>query len=197
MARTRAQDYDDKRNSILRTSAQVFAEEGYDRSSMSKIADACHVSKALLYHYYDNKEQLLFDILDAHLDGILSTLRAVDTEDVSPEERLLRLITALLDVYKDADAEHKVQVNALATLPPETQAGLKAKEREIVAIFLDAFAGISPAGDANPALRKPVGMARFGILNWKYMWFKEGGPLAREEYARIATTLIINGARGL
>ena len=92
MARTRAQDYDDKRNSILRTSAQVFAEEGYDRSSMSKIADACHVSKALLYHYYDNKEQ---------------------------------------------------------------------------------------------------------ILNWKYMWFKEGGPLAREEYARIATTLIINGARGL
>jgi TetR/AcrR family transcriptional regulator len=197
MARTRAQDYDDKRNSILRTSAQVFAEEGYDRSSMSKIADACHVSKALLYHYYDNKEQLLFDILDAHLDGILSTLRAVDTEDVSPEERLLRLITALLDVYKDADAEHKVQVNALATLPPETQAGLKAKEREIVAIFLDAFAGISPAVDANPSLLKPVVMSLFGILNWKYMWFKEGGPLAREEYARIATTLIINGARGL
>lgn len=197
MARTRAQDYDDKRNSILRTSAQVFADEGYDRSSMAKIADACHVSKALLYHYYENKEQLLFDIIDAHLDGILSALRAVDANGSAPEERLLRLVTALLDVYKDADAEHKVQVNALGTLPHETQRLLKAKEREIVAIFQDAFAGISPAVDADPSLLKPVVMSLFGILNWKYMWFKEGGPLSRDEYARIATTLIVNGARGL
>ena len=38
MARPRADDYDDKRKAILKTSAALFAEHGYDRASMNQIA---------------------------------------------------------------------------------------------------------------------------------------------------------------
>ena len=50
MARSRAKDYDDKRLIILHRSARLFAEAGYVGTSMNAIADACRVSKALLYH---------------------------------------------------------------------------------------------------------------------------------------------------
>jgi len=60
MARSRAKDYDDKRLVILHRSAQLFAESGYVGTSMNAIADACRVSKALLYHYYPDKEAILF-----------------------------------------------------------------------------------------------------------------------------------------
>jgi TetR/AcrR family transcriptional regulator len=74
MARTRATDYDDKRRAILDRSAELFAEHGYDRASMSKIAEACGVSKANLYHYYNDKEELLFDVIRFHLEELLGSL---------------------------------------------------------------------------------------------------------------------------
>ena len=68
MARTRATDYDDKRRAILHRAARLFADDGYDRASMASIAADCGVSKALLYHYYDSKDALLFDVIGEHLE---------------------------------------------------------------------------------------------------------------------------------
>ena len=50
MARTIAKDHDQKRALILSASARLFAEEGYDRASMTQIARACGISKANIYH---------------------------------------------------------------------------------------------------------------------------------------------------
>jgi AcrR family transcriptional regulator len=52
MARPRAADHDDKRAALLDTAASVFATRGFDGASMSDIARALGVSKALIYHYY-------------------------------------------------------------------------------------------------------------------------------------------------
>jgi hypothetical protein len=43
----------------------------------------------------------------------------------------------------------------------------------------------------------PVTMSLFGMLNWHYMWFRDGGPMTREDYADLATTLLIEGAQAL
>ena len=63
MARTIAKDHDAKRAHILKTAARVFAEEGFARASMNQLARACGISKANIYHYYDSKDALHFDIL--------------------------------------------------------------------------------------------------------------------------------------
>ena len=36
-------------------------------------------------------------------------------------------------------------------------------------------------------------MSLFGMLNWHYLWFREGRSLSRADYARLATQLIIAG----
>ena len=69
MARTRAKDYDEKRAAILHAAARIFAEGGFDRTSMATLAAECGVSKALLYHYYASKEALLHDIYDLMRHG--------------------------------------------------------------------------------------------------------------------------------
>ena len=85
MARSRAKDYDDKRLIILHRSAQLFAEAGYVGTSMNTIADACRVSKALLYHYYPDKEAILFDILSAHLEKLVAAVERADDETANPQ----------------------------------------------------------------------------------------------------------------
>jgi TetR/AcrR family transcriptional regulator len=196
MPRSRARDYDDKRDAILHRAAVAFARDGYDRASMAGLAGECGVSKALLYHYYASKEALLFGILSNHLEALVDAVEAADDLGLPPAERLGRLVAGLLDAYRDADAEHKVQINALGLLPEPEQAELKALERKLVAIFSDAVRAVEPKAFDDGRLLKPVTMSLFGMLNWFYMWFREGGPISREEYAALATKMLVNGVRG-
>lgn len=196
MARPRAADYDGKRKAILDRSAKLFAKNGYDRTSMAEVAAACRVSKALLYHYYVSKEELLFDILKLHLDELIGAVRSVDAK-LAPKARLRALVGALLEAYRDADSQHKIQINELSKLPAAKREKLIALERELVRIFSDAIGAVNKNVGASSRLLKPVTMSLFGMLNWHYMWFREGGPMSREEYASLATQLLIEGAASL
>jgi TetR/AcrR family transcriptional regulator len=196
MARPKSADHDDKRRAILRRSAKLFAQNGYDRTSMAEVASATGVSKALLYHYYTGKEALLFDILEAHLQDLMDAVRLVDTK-LAPRARLRALIGAVLGAYRDADDEHKIQINELRKLPLARKKELIALERSLVSIFADAVAAAVPAIANSSVLLKPVTMSLFGMLNWHYMWFRDKGPVSREDYADMATTLLIEGAQAL
>jgi TetR/AcrR family transcriptional regulator len=195
MARPRSAGYDDKRQAILDRSAAVFAKHGYDRASMAEVAKACGVSKALLYHYYVNKAELLFDILHDHLQVLVDAVNAVDTH-LPPRRRLRALVGALLEAYRDADDEHKIQLNELGKLPAKRKKLLTDMERELVRVFAEAIAQVNPALGGG-ALLKPVTMSLFGMINWHYMWFREGKALTREDYADLITTLLVEGAAAL
>lgn len=193
MARTRAKDYDEKRAAMLRGAAALFARDGYDRSSMASLAAELGVSKALLYHYYTSKEALLFDILENHLQNLLDAILAAEDRTAKPEERLTKLVIAVLDAYKDADAEHKIQLDALSVLPKEQQRIITDIERQIVRVFSDAVLALNPSLNQNHSALKPATMSLFGMLNWFYTWFREDGPITREDYAKMVSKLFIGG----
>lgn len=197
MARTKAIDYDLKRDAILRSAAKLFAETGFDRSSMSQLAEACGVSKALLYHYYNGKDALLFDVIGTHLSDLCAEVEDGDDRNLDPEMRLQCLVAALLNAYRAADHQHQVQINAMKFLPAHQQEELKNMERRLVALFADAIHAIEPALGDRRGLLKPVTMSLFGMLNWHYMWFRPDGKIGRDDYARIASRLLIDGARGV
>ena len=81
MARTRASDFEEKQHGILMSAAAVFAEQGMEKASMAQIASHSDVSKALLYHYYPSKDELIFAIIHSHLVELeASVAAAVDRE---------------------------------------------------------------------------------------------------------------------
>jgi AcrR family transcriptional regulator len=185
MPRGNAKDHDEKRIALRKGSAIYFARHGYDRASMTGAAQQCGVSKALIYHYYDSKEALLFDIIEAHLSDLLHAV-----EQKLPAS-LPDLIGAILFAYEDADAEHKLQLDALATLPPELQEPLIDLQRRLVSIMSAAIASKRP--DLTGSRLRAVSMSVFGILNWFYMWHRPGKGLSRAEYAKLATEFVNGG----
>jgi TetR/AcrR family transcriptional regulator len=197
MARTRAANYDEKRQAILKRAAEVFSEEGFDRASMSRLAQACGVSKALLYHYYTGKDELLFDIIGGHLEELCSLVDGADDPTLAAPDRLLALVTVILEGYRDSTHEHRVQINALAQLPEDRQEELRTLERHLVRVVAAAIEGLDPGLAGRKALLKPLTMSLFGMLNWHYMWFRPEGPMTREDYARMATTITIAGAKAV
>jgi len=198
MARTRATDFEEKQQGILASAAAVLAEQGMDKASMAQIASRSGVSKALLYHYYPGKDALIFAIIERHLSGLEHALEEADGPDEDAQDRLRRLVRAVLDQYRDADNAHQVQLNALHTLSDDQRATIHEIERRIVRRFAGVLREINPQIDrADRPLLMPVTMSLFGMMNWVYMWFRDGGPITREEYADLATTLILEGIKAV
>lgn len=194
MARTRAHDYDEKRQAILHRTAELFARHGFTGASITMIAEACGMSKALLYHYYRDKEAVLFDILSDHLATLIAAVEEAAAETQSARDRLHAIVGALLESYRDADAEHQVQITSLKLLPDDKQERLKEMERTLVRIFSDVLAQAVPQAAGDRALLMPLTMSLFGMLNWHYLWFREGKGLSRADYAKLATEMVLSGA---
>ncbi len=194
MARPRAPDYEDKSKLILDRSAILFARHGYDRASITMIADACGMSKALLYHYYADKLQILLGIIGSHLDDLLRATAPERCAGSSARTTLYAMSEAVLDTYRNADAHHQVQLNHMDLLAPEQQDALRDLERRLVARFAVAIDAALSSPGSQDALLKPLTMSLFGMFNWAYMWFPDTGPLTRPAYARLAADLVISGA---
>ena len=198
MARTRARDFEEKQHSLLLDAAHIFATVGMEKASMSQIATEAGVSKSLLYHYYPSKDALIFAIIHTHLEELEQALTKAVDPDLPPRELLEKLVKTVLNAYRGADEQHKVQLNAGSALSDDQKATITAMERRIVSHFSDTIRSIHPELD-NPErpLLMPVTMSLFGMLNWVYLWFRDGGAISREDYAQIATTLLLEGIKAV
>ena len=198
MARTRAADFEEKQRVILDHAAQVFADQGMEKASMSQIATVAQVSKALLYHYYPSKDALIFAIIMTHLEGLDAAIEEADDPSLPPEQRLRKLVGAVLENYRGADNQHKVQLNATSALSDEQKAEITGVERRIVRRFSMVLDQVNPGLNTKERpLLMPVTMSLFGMMNWVYMWFRDGGRISREDYADVATTLILEGIKAV
>jgi AcrR family transcriptional regulator len=147
-----------------------------------------------MYHYYDSKDAVLFDLLADHLQHLVVVVEAAAQSEGDAEQRLFAISAALLEAYRGADAEHQVQISSLKLLPPAQQESLKALERRLVVIVSEALGEAIPEAAAKPQLLKPLAMSLFGMLNWHYLWFREGKGMSRETYAKMVTALVVAGA---
>ena len=58
---TRRRDPQTKREAVLKTAAELFLEKSYSRASMKDVAELLNITKPALYHYFQNKEQILLE----------------------------------------------------------------------------------------------------------------------------------------
>ncbi|WP_068312987.1 TetR/AcrR family transcriptional regulator [Polycladidibacter hongkongensis] len=198
MARTIAKDHDDKRKQIQDAAAKFFAETGFDRASMSQLAKSCGISKAAIYHYYESKDALLFDILDSYLKALRDRITSIQRGELEPEAYLRNVLTEILQAYRGADHQHRVQIDAMSYLPEEQQALLRSYQRELVTVVSDSLMELAPAAlKANPRKVKATTMSVFGMLNWFYMWNGDDREAARAEYAELVSDILTKGLAGI
>ncbi len=198
MGRPRSTDYEVKRRRILEVAAPLFARHGYDRTSLAMIGAAAGVAKSLVYHYYRDKDAVLGDLLRRHLTELLTAVEAAAAADERPaDRRLADMAIALLEHYRDADAEHEVQIAHLKLLPEPVREELWALERRLVALFTDALLDSVPGLAGDRRHLKPLVMSLFGMLNWAFLWFREDGPLDRRAYAELSTRLVLGGGHAI
>ncbi len=194
MARPIAKDYDDKRRHILTIAAAVFAKDGFSRASMNQVAQACGVSKATIYHYYESKDALVFDILDTYLASLRDSVFALRMDGLNPAQQLHAVTRQFLLAYDGMDNEHKMLTEGLHWLPDEQREPLKLHQRQMVKYVSDVLVANAPGslGD-DPKLLRQSTMSIFGMLNWFYQWNPRATTQDRVAYAAAVANLALNG----
>lgn len=84
--------YDRRQQEVVVGAARLFAERGYDQTSVPELASALGLATGSLYHYFGSKEQLLIEICDQLMDPLLEQARALVAQEAEPEARLRALV---------------------------------------------------------------------------------------------------------
>src|SRR5882762_7374222 len=86
------QQLETRRARMCRTAAQLFRDRGYDATSVSDVARALGMTKAGLYHHFESKEALLFEIMMYGLEKVRDEVIVPARTIRDPEERLRQLV---------------------------------------------------------------------------------------------------------
>src|SRR3954451_18862588 len=194
MARPRAPTFDLQRASILDAAAELFAARGYGSTSMAALASASGMSKALLYHYYRDKQHILFDIANSYVDTLLEIVAEVDRQHLPPVEHLRALVARFMRAYQHARPQHMVLVQDVKFLSAASRRRILTKERKVVDAFADVIAALKPRSRAQE-LRVPLAMILFGMINWTFTWLRPEGKLTYEDMAPVVTDIFLTGVR--
>ncbi|MGH9468523.1 MAG: TetR/AcrR family transcriptional regulator [Terriglobales bacterium] len=186
----------DSRQEILRTAARLFQQRGYDATSMQDIASALNFSKAALYHHFESKEAILFQIMSYGMDVFEERVLGAVNTIADPEERLRACISRHVDlVLNGHDREITVILHENRTLPAETGRQINSRKKQYMVYLGDLVAQVQQQrGIQRPAVNPHVAaMALLGMINWMYQWYRPEGGVSEAEIARQYTELFFGG----
>ena len=156
---------------IVDAAASVFAERGFHGTSTQAIADVLGMRQASLYYYFASKEAALQLVCEKGVDGFLENAEAILATDVSPTEKLTRLIASHLAPNETKRDYVKVFINERRYLPKSARRRIGKSSRQIEACFAEVIrAGIADGSmrvdvDVRLAVLAILGMCN-SVINW-------------------------------
>jgi AcrR family transcriptional regulator len=193
MARTRSENYDEIQAGILKNAARLFAERGYERSSIGDLVEVCELSRGAIYHYFDSKEAILFAMLDSLVRSLLAHLEQAVAAGGTPLVKFTRVIEAFVEHNARSPEEQIVLLNDLGGLQAEEQRQIVQTERKIVELVGKVLASIDATKKINRRNARVYTMMLFGMINYTYTWYDAKGPIKPKEFAQMAAELFLNG----
>ncbi len=199
------------RQEILRTAARLFQKRGYDATSMNDVAAALKLSKGGLYHHFQSKDEILFEIMNHAMqitqDRVVTPVRGI----ADPEERLRALIRLHIEtVLSPRDREITVMLHENHPLPPGLRKRINARKKDYVHFLENLMREVQEKvqdkaqqkGQGQGSYRvhakgrvspRAAAFALLGMINWIYQWYKPEGGLQAQNLIPQFTDLIFGG----
>jgi TetR/AcrR family transcriptional regulator, cholesterol catabolism regulator len=185
----------DPRQEILRTAARLFQQRGYDATSMNDVAAALKLSKGGLYHHFQSKDEILFEIMTHAMEiteeRVLAPVRGI----ADPEERLRTLIRLHVElVLSPRDREITVMLHENHPLPPSLRRRINARKKDYVHYVESLIAEVQKTRRSSGKVSaRAAAFAVLGMINWIYQWYKPEGDLQAHDLVPQFTSLVFGG----
>ncbi len=184
-----------RKEQILLEIAELFYRVGYEKTSIRDISKSLDISKPGLYYHFENKQEMLFDIIYDFMEKILNNL----TENIdfiqSPQEKLLVIIQNHIRFFVKYPAQTKVVIYDVHSLEGDYAERFKVKQIEYINIVKTVLNEIIKDMDAKIEIHVAT-FCLIGTMNWIVQWYKPEGKVPPESLAKEIWSFFLNGLKG-
>ncbi|MCX2962914.1 TetR/AcrR family transcriptional regulator [Gordonia aquimaris] len=184
-----------RRDELLATAGQMFAEQGLRSTTVRDIADAAGILSGSLYHHFDSKESMVDEILRGFLEDLFARYREIAAAGLTAAETLRRLVVAS---FESIDAQR----NAVAIYQDEAKR-LAAQERfgyigELNTEFRQLWHAVLQRGVDVGEFRADLDVE----LAYRFLrdtvwvavrWYRPGGALSADDIAEQYLSIVLDG----
>src|ERR1700704_4462712 len=182
-----------RRAAICRTGAQIFRDRGYDAPSVSDIAGALGITKAGLYHYFESKEALLFEITSYGLDRVRDEVILPARAMRDPEARLRQLVIRHARIATQGRGAIAQLVDEVRALPPPARKRVEERMRAYFDLVRDTMVELRSAGRLRNVDPTVATFSLIGTILWLPRWFRQNGRLSQEQVANEIANIALGG----
>jgi TetR/AcrR family transcriptional regulator, cholesterol catabolism regulator len=182
-----------RRAEICRTAARIFRDRGFDATSVSDIARALRMTKAGLYHYFDSKEALLFEIMTFGLERVHEEVVVPAKRIRDPEDRLRQIVINHARITTRAQGAVAQLFDETPALSPAARKTIRERERRYFQLIRDTLQELRTAGRLRDVDLTVAAFSIIGMILWLPRWFRQNGRLTNEHAAREIAELALAG----
>jgi AcrR family transcriptional regulator len=184
-----------RRVEILDAAARLFAERGYDATSIDDLVAATGLQRGGLYHYMDSKQDLLVQIHARFVEPQVEEVRGIVAAG-EPADVTLRLVTHALmrsvAAYRDQGYVFMHERQPMLDHPewPNVRRLRREFENLVGSVFERGMAdGVFEKADVRLTV-----LAYLGMVNATYEWFRADGRFSPEAVAERFADIFLTGA---
>ena len=179
---------------ILETAAQLICSDGYERTSMNAIAEACQLTKAGLYHHIRSKEHLLSEIMHYGMDIFEEQVLSQVSGITDPVERLETTLDKHVQLVTGGrNKEVTVILHEHDTLTGDARAQINARKKNYVRFLEASFAEAIAQGRIRQVEPKVAAFTFLGMVNWIYKWHRADGEFSPQRIAQEMRRILFGG----
>jgi AcrR family transcriptional regulator len=181
---------------LLLAATRLFAEQGFESTTVQQVVDAAGVTKGAMYHYFDSKDDLLYEVYARLFRVQMARLEQIAGSEESVDRRLADaagdVIVTTLDQLDDAT----IFLRSMHQLSPAKQETVRADRRR----YQSAFQALVQEGQDSGVFRRDMSAALvvdyfLGAVHHLGIWYRPDGPIKAAEVARSFTDLLMSGLR--
>jgi TetR/AcrR family transcriptional regulator, cholesterol catabolism regulator len=186
-----------RKEELLQKISDLFAKQGYEKTSIRDIAAHLGMTNAGLYYHFKNKQQMLIDIMNQGMDYALSGMRRELPQMKSAEERIEFIVRAQITFYANNKSQTKASIHEMGTrLDTKHAKAMDKKQQEYVGFIRQAIEQII---QENPYITIKPAVATYtllGMLNWLVHWYDPEGEVSPNELISSIINIFLTGFKG-
>jgi AcrR family transcriptional regulator len=172
-----------RRGQLVRESARLFREKGYDATSVRDIAAATGLQSGSWVYHFKTKQDILAAVMEEGLQQALARIEAIAREELPPREHFRALVRTHLDTLLGPGQDFiPVLLYDWRSLDKRGRERVIALQKRYEQVWEDVIRRLQRSGDwAMPTRIDRLMM--FGALNWIAQWYRPRGPLSAAQLA--------------
>lgn len=164
------------RRALVDSAVELFGRDGFDVTSVQRIADHAGLTKGSFYHHFGSKQAVLHEIHERFIDDNLARLREVLASGAPADEQLRGIIR---DVIVDGAGRFRAEITIFyqehRRLDPEEFAELWAKRKKFEQGVIDIVRrGIEAGTFKDAGDPKLIAFGVVGMAAWTHHWLEPG-----------------------